>query len=112
MKFRAGYGEVGNQTIGDVARFGLFESRYGPNRATLEGASFFFDTFYNVGTAYDLQGNNTGTLPSGFVSVQAGNNELKWETTREWNFGLDFGFVILISFLFRARACHVLCFTL
>lgn len=92
LKLRAGYGEVGNQTIGDVARFGLFESRYGPNRATLEGASFFFDTFYNVGTAYDLQGNNTGTLPSGFVSVQAGNSALKWETTKEYNFGLDFGF--------------------
>lgn len=91
LKFRAGYGEVGNQTIGDVARFGLFESRYGPNRATLEGTSFFFDTFYNIGTAYDLQGNNGGTLPSGFVSIQAGNDELKWETTREWNFGLDFG---------------------
>ncbi|MGB5818663.1 MAG: TonB-dependent receptor [Saonia sp.] len=93
LKFRAGYGEVGNQTIGDVARFGLFESRYGPNRAALEGTSFFFDTFYNVGTAYDLQGNNGGTLPSGFVSIQAANDELKWETTQEWNFGLDFGFL-------------------
>lgn len=92
LKLRAGYGEVGNQSIGDVARFGLYESRYGPNRSTLEGASFFFDTFYNIGTAYDLQGTNGGTLPSGFVSVQAGNDELKWETTREYNFGLDFGF--------------------
>lgn len=91
LKFRAGYGEVGNQTIGDVARFGLFESRYGPNRATIEGTSFFFDTFYNIGTAYDLGGNNGGTLPSGFVSIQAPNEELKWETTREWNFGVDFG---------------------
>jgi len=91
LKLRAGYGEVGNQTIGDVARFGLFESRYGPNRAAIEGTSFFFDTFYNIGTAYDLNGNNGGTLPSGFVSIQAPNEELKWETTREWNFGIDFG---------------------
>ncbi|MGC1515764.1 MAG: SusC/RagA family TonB-linked outer membrane protein, partial [Maribacter sp.] len=53
LKLRAGYGEVGNQTIGDVARFGLFESRYGPNRAAIAGTSFFFDTFYNIGTAYD-----------------------------------------------------------
>ena len=91
LKLRAGYGEVGNQTIGDVARFGLFESRYGPNRAAIAGTSFFFDTFYNIGTAYDLGGNNGGTLPSGFVSIQAPNEELKWETTREWNFGVDFG---------------------
>jgi len=91
LKLRAGYGEVGNQTIGDVARFGLFESRYGPNRAAIVGTSFFFDTFYNVGTAYDLNGSDGGTLPSGFVSIQAPNEELKWETTREWNFGVDFG---------------------
>ncbi len=91
LKFRAGYGEVGNQTIGDVARFGLFESRYGPNRTAIVGNSFFFDTFYNIGTAYDLDGNNGGTLPSGFVSIQAPNEELRWETTREWNFGIDFG---------------------
>lgn len=91
LKLRAGYGEVGNQTIGDVARFGLFESRYGPNRAAIVGTSFFFDTFYNIGTAYDLDGNNGGTLPSGFVSIQAPNESLRWETTKEWNFGVDFG---------------------
>jgi len=106
LKLRAGYGEVGNQTIGDVARFGLFESRYGPNRAAIEGTSFFFDTFYNIGTAYDLSGNNGGTLPSGFVSIQAPNEELKWETTREWNFGIDFGIlnnVLIGSFDYFTR---------
>ncbi|WP_298484319.1 TonB-dependent receptor [uncultured Maribacter sp.] len=90
LKFRAGYGEVGNQTIGDVARFGLFESRYGANQLQATGDTFFFNTFYNVGTAYDLNGNNTGNLPSGFVSIQAANSELKWETTKEINLGVDF----------------------
>ena len=90
LKFRAGYGEVGNQTIGDVARFGLFESRYGANQLQATGDTFFFNTFYNVGTAYDLNGNNTGNLPSGFVSIQAANAGLKWETTKEINLGLDF----------------------
>lgn len=90
LKFRAGYGEVGNQSIGDVARFGLFQSNYGQNQLQVTGDNFFFNTFYNVGTAYDLNGNNTGNLESGFVSIQAANTGLRWETTREYNFGVDF----------------------
>ncbi|WP_100614122.1 SusC/RagA family TonB-linked outer membrane protein [Confluentibacter citreus] len=88
LKFRAGYGEVGNQSIGDVARFGLFESRYGPNQNQF--VPDFFNIYYNVGTAYDLSGINTGNLPSGFVSIQAANSALKWETTKELNLGVDF----------------------
>ena len=88
LKFRAGYGVVGNQEIGDLARFGLYEARYGPNQAQYVGG--FFEFYYNVGTAYDIAGNNTGTLPSGFVSIQAENPDLKWETTSEVNLGLDF----------------------
>ena len=88
LKLRAGYGEVGNQEIGNIARFGLYESRYGANQAQLTGG--FFEIYYNVGTAYDINGNNTGNLPSGFVSTQAENPDLKWETTKEWNLGIDF----------------------
>ncbi|MBT32185.1 MAG: SusC/RagA family TonB-linked outer membrane protein [Thalassobius sp.] len=88
LKLRAGYGEVGNQEIGNVARFGLYESRYGVNQAQLTGG--FFEIYNNVGTAYDINGNNTGNLPSGFVSTQAPNPDLKWETTKEWNVGMDF----------------------
>ncbi len=89
LKLRAGYGEVGNQNIGDLARFGIFESRYGPNEVQFTPG--FFEIYYNVGTAYDLNGNNGGTLPSGFVSTQAANPALKWETTKEINVGVDFG---------------------
>lgn len=90
LKLRAGYGEVGNQNIGDNARFGLFETRYGPNQNVY--APDFFNIYYNVGTAYDLNGANTGNLSSGFVSTQGVNPGLKWETTKEYNVGLDFGF--------------------
>ncbi|TRX07215.1 SusC/RagA family TonB-linked outer membrane protein [Flavobacterium gawalongense] len=90
LKLRAGYGEVGNQSIGDNARFGLYEARYGPNQNVFD--PWFFNIYYNVGTAYDLNGTNTGNLPSGFVSIQAANSGLKWETTKEVNVGLDFGF--------------------
>ncbi|GAA4300816.1 SusC/RagA family TonB-linked outer membrane protein [Aestuariibaculum suncheonense] len=88
LKFRVGYGEVGNQSIGDLARFGLFESRYGANQNQF--VPDFFNIYYNVGTAYDLNGVDTGNLPSGFVSIQAANPALKWETTKEYNFGVDF----------------------
>ncbi|MFZ0491451.1 MAG: SusC/RagA family TonB-linked outer membrane protein, partial [Salegentibacter sp.] len=90
LKLRAGYGEVGNQSIGDLARFGLYEARYGPTLSQYTGG--FFEQYYNIGTAYDIDGNDTGNLPSGFVSIQAANPDLKWETTKEWNFGVDFGF--------------------
>jgi TonB-linked SusC/RagA family outer membrane protein len=88
LKLRAGYGVVGNQEIGDGARFGLFETRYGPNQNLY--SPDFFNVYYNVGTAYDINGNNTGTLPSGFVRIQSENKNLSWEETAEFNYGLDF----------------------
>ena len=105
LKFRAGYGVVGNQEIGDLARFGLYEARYGPNQSQFVGG--FFEFYYNVGTAYDIAGNGTGTLPSGFVSIQAENPNLKWETTKEINLGLDFSlfdFAITGSFDYFRRS--------
>jgi hypothetical protein len=91
LKVRAGAGRVGNQEIGDFASLGLFEPRYGTRASQVpNGHHPFFDQFWNVGTAYDLNGSNTGNLPSGFVSIQAPNPGLKWETTEELNVGLDF----------------------
>lgn len=104
LKFRAGYGEVGNQEIGDLARFGLYESRYGSNQ--VQFVPGFFEIYYNVGTAYDINGNGTGNLPSGFVSIQAENPNLKWETTKEWNLGMDFSlfnYAVFGSFDFFSR---------
>jgi TonB-dependent starch-binding outer membrane protein SusC len=88
LKLRAGVGRVGNQQIGDLARFGLFDTRYGTSLSQLVGG--FWEQYMNIGTAYSLNGANTGTLPSGFVQIQAANPDLKWETTDEVNTGLDF----------------------
>ncbi|HKH63174.1 MAG TPA: TonB-dependent receptor, partial [Flavitalea sp.] len=88
LKVRLGVGRVGNQQIGDLARFGLFDTRYGTTQAQLVGG--FWEQYMNIGTAYSLSGANTGTLPSGFVQIQAANPELKWETTDEVNVGLDY----------------------
>jgi TonB-linked SusC/RagA family outer membrane protein len=88
LKLRAGIGRVGNQQIGDLARFGLFDTRYGTTLSQLVGG--FWEQYMNIGTAYSLNGGNTGTLPSGFVQIQAANPDLKWETTDEINTGVDF----------------------
>lgn len=88
LKVRVGVGRVGNQQIGDLSRFGLFDTRYGTTLAQVSGG--FFEQYYNIGTAYSLSGANTGTLPSGFVQTQAANSALKWETTDETNVGIDF----------------------
>ncbi len=83
LKLRAGIGTVGNQEIGNLSAYTLFRPNYGTNNGP----------YTNTGTAYDLFGVNTGTLPSGFVQVQRGNPNLKWESTTETNLGLDFGFL-------------------
>lgn len=88
LKMRLGVGRVGNQQIGDLARFGLFDTRYGTTLSQLVGG--FWEQYMNIGTAYSFSGANTGTLPSGFVQTQAANSALKWETTDEINAGLDF----------------------
>ena len=86
LKLRAGIGTVGNQEIGNLSAYTLFQPNYGT-------ASAAFPQWLNTGTAYDLFGVNTGSLPSGFVQVQRGNPNLKWESTTEKNVGLDFGFL-------------------
>ena len=72
LKLRAGVGRVGNQEIGDVARFGL----YRPNYGTMYGGDWT-GGWLGQGTAYDLNGVNTGTLPSGYSKEQTGNTGLK-----------------------------------
>jgi len=86
LKLRAGYGVVGNQAIGNLSAYSLFQANYGTSNPA-------YPQWLNTGTAYDLTGINTGSLPSGFVQVQLGNPNLKWETTKETNIGLDFGFM-------------------
>ena len=82
LKLRYSYGETGNQAISNYyATYTLYKAIYGT------------DPTFNAdqGTAYDITGAGTGALPSGFVKTQEGNPDLKWETTKESNFGADFG---------------------
>ena len=88
LKTRLGVGRVGNQEIGDLSRFALYDTRYGTTQNQLTPG--FWEQYMNVGTAYSLSGANTGSLPSGFVQTQAANPGLKWETTDEINAGVDF----------------------
>ncbi|MGB7529461.1 SusC/RagA family TonB-linked outer membrane protein [Sphingobacterium cellulitidis] len=45
------------------------------------------------GTSYAIGGNETGSIPSGFRRRSLGNPDLKWETTTQTNFGVDFTFL-------------------
>ena len=83
LKLRAGWGQTGNQEISNSAIYSLFLANYA-------GGSPTWATSF--GTAYDIAGNGNGLLPSGFIAIQSGNNDLKWETTTQTNVGLDFGF--------------------
>ena len=76
MKLRASWGATGNQAISNYARYGLYAATYGGGR--------------NESTAYDLALAGSGIFPSGFRATQAQNNNLKWETTTQWNFGIDY----------------------
>lgn len=81
LKPRFGFGVVGNQKIENDATLGLYEALYGID----------YTWFWDPSTSYDIGGNDGGNLASGFRRFKSGNNRLKWETTTENNFGLDFG---------------------
>lgn len=81
LKLRYGWGKSGNQEIANNATYALYASIYGVD------PTWGFDN----GSAYDIGGNGTGQLPSGFTRIQQGNDSLRWEGTKESNFGLDFG---------------------
>ncbi len=76
LKVRASWGETGNQAISNYARYGLYAATYGGGR--------------NESTAYDLALAGSGIFPSGFRATQSQNNNLKWETTEQYNFGIDY----------------------
>ncbi|WP_303312723.1 TonB-dependent receptor [Hymenobacter sp. BT730] len=81
LKLRVGWGQTGNQDIADFASRGLYQSILGIQDPNFE---------YDRGTAYDIYGTNSN-LPSGYRRVQQPNDQLKWETTTQTNYGIDFG---------------------
>lgn len=96
LKLRYGWGMTGNQEIDNYAAYGLYQARY------------YTDPTWerDQGTAYDIYGNNQGTLPSGFIRTQRPNENLKWEATTQHNAGIDFGlfdqkFVGSVDYFFK-----------
>lgn len=82
LKFRAGWGQTGNQEISNTAIHSLYLANYAGGDPTW---------WTSYGTAYDITGAGSGILNSGFIAIQTGNNDLKWETTTQTNVGLDYG---------------------
>lgn len=72
LKLRISWGKNGNSNI--------------PTGAT----ETVFVSDYNA-TSYAIDGSETGLLPSGYRKDHTGNPDLKWETTRQTNIGVDFG---------------------
>ena len=89
LKVRLSWGRTGNQAISNTARYALYIADYGNDRVT--------------STAYDLLLLQSGIFPSGYFASQTANPNLKWETTEQSNFGLDYG-------LFRNRLIGALDF--
>jgi TonB-linked SusC/RagA family outer membrane protein len=77
LKLRLSWGKTGNQAISNTARYALYVADYGNDRIT--------------STAYDLLLQQSGIFPSGYICSQTANDNLKWETTIQYNVGLDFG---------------------
>ncbi|HET9054316.1 MAG TPA: SusC/RagA family TonB-linked outer membrane protein, partial [Cyclobacteriaceae bacterium] len=67
LKLRVGYGVIGNQEIGDYP---------------------YLDA---VGSGYNYSFNNTRYI--GYAISQLGNSNVKWESSNQFNVGLDFGFL-------------------
>lgn len=80
LKLRAAWGQTGNQEIDNFANRTILI----PNYIGETGAGI------NTGTAYDINGVNSGLLLSGYQLNQRGNDDIKWETTTQTNFGIDF----------------------
>ena len=76
LKFRLSWGKTGNQGIDNNAHYGLYVADYGLERTT--------------STAYDLNLAGSGTFPSGYRAIQTANENLKWETTTQYNIGIDY----------------------
>ncbi|MBS3772105.1 MAG: SusC/RagA family TonB-linked outer membrane protein, partial [Bacteroidales bacterium] len=77
LKLRVGYGETGNDRIGNYNSFTTFASSL--------GAGFWA----GGGSYYPISGNNTGGGAAGFKRDAFGNPNVLWEATKTTNLGLD-----------------------
>ncbi len=70
LKMRVGYGETGNDRMGNYNSYTNFDINY-------------YDSFYPI------DGANATTGATGFYKSSLGNPNVKWETTKTTNIGLD-----------------------
>lgn len=92
LKVRVAYGQTGNQFTANDATLALYRAVYAPQNVVLPWGGGCAEIVCNeAATAYDIGNNDSGILPSGFLSIQTANPDLKWETSTELNFGMDFG---------------------
>lgn len=83
LKLRYGWGQQGGQdALSELSNKTLYQTN-------LLGGDPTWRT--PDGTGYDFNG--TGKLAGGFQLVQLSNDDLKWETVTQSNYGLDFGFL-------------------
>src|SRR5439155_24856597 len=83
LKIRLSAGTNGNQGISTAAGYTVLSPRYSTtslfanpvDSGTCPGPN----CQQEIGPAYDLNGVNTGTLPSGYAKTATGNPNLKWE---------------------------------
>src|SRR5690606_7215473 len=68
LKLRVGYGVTSNQAVAPYATLGRLATR-----------------FYNFGD------NGEDSYDTGYIISELPNEQLGWEFTNTWNFGLDFG---------------------
>ncbi len=89
VKFRASWGQNGNQEIDPLAVYNIYRPVYGKEDAIWDNPN---PPSYRpaLGTAYDIAGQDMGELPSGYITNQQANENLKWETTTQWDFGMDY----------------------
>lgn len=85
LKLRFGWGQNGNQDISNYAIHNIYSPYYGVT------GDYIWNSIWN--TSYDIDGKGSGQLASGFKRERIGNQRLKWETTTQTNFGLDFAFL-------------------
>jgi TonB-linked SusC/RagA family outer membrane protein len=116
FKVRISEGTNGNQEISTAAGTTIYSPQYSTTSLYANPVNTSYCPGPNcqqeMGTAYDLNGVNTGTLPSGFAKVGTGNPNLKWETSRQFNFGFDWS-MFNNSFdgsfdLFKKRTSNIL----
>src|SRR6202012_2286832 len=77
LKLRGGWGRTGNQGSNPYQTLGLLGNTTNVNGVTMPNA-------YNFGTSAAGQQN-------GYIVNQLANTTLHWQSTAEWNIGLDFG---------------------